>query len=76
MALTQPIATTAPERAMTEVACNPDSEQVLPDGGYENDVTADVATGDGPTKKKKKSKPKSQKAAVRHTSCQLLSLVC
>ena len=69
------------EKATTEVTYNLDFGRVILDGGYEDDVTAEdemaaanIAAGDGP-KKKKRSKPQSQKAAVRRVSCQLQSML-
>ena len=54
-----------------EMGCNPIIDRVMSDSGHEDDITvedevvgANLAVGNGP-KKKKKSKPKSQRAAVK-----------
>ena len=65
-----------------EIDYNPGLERVMPDGAHEDDITIEdeitatnIAAGDG-SKKKKKSKPKSQRAAVKPIPCHVCSISC
>ena len=78
----------ASDRSIAENDYNPNLERIMPDGGHEDDITAEdeiaaanIAAGGGP-KKKKKSKSKSQRATVKpityhscFTPCVLMLIV-